>query len=61
VHSYATVCKQLEQCRRERKAAIRLLHRYERAVDAIVEATDNSEMSNVMKALDLMRQLQSER
>lgn len=61
MHSYATVTKNLAKCRRERKQAIRLLHRYERATDDLLLAIDNSEMSNYQAALDRLRQLQSER
>lgn len=58
MHSYAT---DLERCRRERRAAIKLLHRYERATDLLLDAIANSEMSNEQAALDLLRVLRSER
>jgi hypothetical protein len=61
MHSYATVTKNLEQCRRERKAAIRLLHRYERITARLLAAYDASEMSNMNEALDALRELQAER
>lgn len=61
MHSYATVTKDLDRCRRERRLAIRRLHRYEHVVEQLLEATDHSEMSNQQAALDDLRELQAQR